>query len=166
MAFGAPDNSQFKPEAHNGRLALVLPHEYKSGIPTTYGVKDAIDAEVVILDGPEAGLRIPTARIFSLVMLGQLKGKVGGSEAVLGRIGKGQAKQGQQAPWILADPTDEDIAVATRWEQKYGELKQPASVGASSNGGGNASSGENWASQRGNTAPPKPDQQSYDEPPF
>lgn len=158
MAFGAPDSSQFKPEDHEGELLLVLPHRYLTGVNTTFGVKDAIDCEVVILDGDDAGTRIPTARVFSLVMLGQLRAKVGTTSAVLGRLGKGQPKAGQKPPWKLLDPTDDDIEIATKWEKSNGELRQPEMATA----GGGGEDGEQW--KVGGSEPPKSG--SYDKPPF
>ena len=107
--FDAPGSAdQFKPADHNGRLLLIMPKQYLTGVPTSeYGPKDAIEGDIHILDGPAAGTVLRGGRVFSLVMLGQLKGNVGTGRFNLGRLGQGEKVKGNP-PWKLFDPTDDE----------------------------------------------------------
>lgn len=96
-----------------GSLLLVKPTALEEEISTTYGPADAIVADVVVLDGKEANPEPYTdVYIFQKALRGQLKAKVGTGRYVLGRLGKGTAKSGQSAPWLLQDPTDGDKETA------------------------------------------------------
>lgn len=113
-AFSAPAaGGRFSAKDHNGALLLITPNEYKTGIATTFGTKDAIDAKVVVIDEKAVGEseEIDGALLFGGVLIGQLKSKIG-KGLVLGRLEQGTAKPGQQPPWRLADPTDAEKDVA------------------------------------------------------
>lgn len=113
--------SQFSPPAAasggidwgtlNGCLLIVQPTEIVNQIATSFGPSDAVRANVIIVDGPEAGTHYDDTLIFPKVLKSQLTSKVG--QTVLGRLGQGQAKPGQNAPWTLnpAGPADEAAAV-------------------------------------------------------
>ncbi|KQP24315.1 hypothetical protein [Aeromicrobium sp. Leaf272] len=47
----------------------------------------------------------------------QLRGSVG--QKVLGRLGQGNAKPGQSAPWLLNEATADDVAKAEQWVAQY-----------------------------------------------
>jgi hypothetical protein len=49
------------------------------------------------------------------VLCSQLAPSAGG-KPVLGRLGRGTAKPGQSAPWMLTAPTEADIAVAQKFD--------------------------------------------------
>lgn len=90
-------------------LLLIKPVAKEDEIPTSFGPADAIVADVVVLDGKQASADPYTdVYIFQKALQGQLKAKVGTGRYVLGRLGKGTAKPGQSAPWILTDPTEAD----------------------------------------------------------
>lgn len=113
-AFSAPAaGGRFNAEASNGRLLLIRPDEYKIGISTTFGVKDAISANIVVIDEQAVANseEIDGALLFGGVLIGQLKSKIG-KGMVLGRLEQGTAKPGQKPPWRLADPTDAEKDVA------------------------------------------------------
>lgn len=122
--FDGPGSADvFKPVDHNGRLLLIKPKQYLTGVPTKdYGEKDAIEADIHILDGPAAGTVLRDGRVFGLVMIGQLKGNVGTGRFNLGRLGQGAATKGNP-PWKLAEPTGEDAELARRYlsSDKYKE---------------------------------------------
>ena len=113
--FAAPaaPGAGIKWETLSGRLVLVQPHSLETGITTAFGVADAIRADVVILDGPDAGTKHDDTLIFPKVLQSQLRNQVG--QKVLGRVTQGQAKPGQSAPWILAEATDADTAIGVAW---------------------------------------------------
>lgn len=100
----------------NGALLLFTVHGVEQDIKTTFGDTNAVRADVVVLDGPNTGDKHEDTLIFPKALQGQLRPKVGGM--VLGRLGKGTAKPGQSAPWLLADYTEQDAAVAQAWLAK------------------------------------------------
>jgi len=113
FATPAPTGSGFSPKDHHGRLLLIVPEDYQTGIKTAYGESDAVACSVAVLDGDQAGETFPGTLIFSSVLRSQLRPRLG--EKVLGRLGQGEAKPGQSPPWILDDPTSDDIEVGTRF---------------------------------------------------
>ena len=107
--FNSPASGQFRAKDFNGRLLIVTPNEYVTGINTVNGVKDAVDAKVVVVDetNPAGSEVIEGARLFGGQLIAGTKPFIG-KGMVLGRLGQGTAKPGQNAPWVLNDPTDED----------------------------------------------------------
>lgn len=99
-------------EANKGALLLIEATSIETGIKTTFGDKDAIRANVSVLDGPQAGEQYPDCLIFPGVLIGQLRSRLG--QKVLGRLSQGVAKPGQKPPWLLEDPTDADRAVGVQ----------------------------------------------------
>jgi hypothetical protein len=96
-----------------GSLLLIDVHSQETGINTSFGLSDAIRADVAVLDGDSAGETYNDTLIFPKVLQSQLRSRVGGK--VLGRLGQGAAKPGQSAPWTLTEPTDADKQLAVQW---------------------------------------------------
>lgn len=107
----------------NGALLMIEPKSIETGIQTSYGVADAVRADVTVLDGPHGGTNVPDTLVFPKLLQGQLKSQVGAK--VLGRLGQGQAKPGQSAPWMLSEATDQDKQTAMQWLQQTATA-QPA----------------------------------------
>jgi hypothetical protein len=112
-----------------GRLLVIEPKGFEEGISTSLGAKDAVRADVHVIDGtPEDHEDV---LIFPRVLISQTRSKVG--EMVLGRLGQGNAKPGQSAPWQIQAPTEQDIAAGTAWleQRKKNTFAAPAqSAGA------------------------------------
>ena len=111
----------------NGRLLLIQPHSLEASVKTSLGDKEAIRADVVVLDGPDAGTEHVDTLIFPRVLIGQLRSRIG--QKVLGRMSQGTAKPGQNAPWLLQEATDADKQVGIAWLSNNA-LAQPAAAGA------------------------------------
>lgn len=109
----------------NGSLLLFTVKSVETGIQTSFGTADAVKADVAALDGARKADTWDDALIFPRVLQSQLRGNIGGM--VLGRLGKGQAKPGQSAPWILSDPTDDDKQTARNYLAYVESQKAPAS---------------------------------------
>ncbi|ETJ03699.1 MAG: hypothetical protein Q605_AUC00802G0006 [Actinomyces urogenitalis DORA_12] len=107
----------FKPSEHEGQLVIFEPKAVETDIQTNYGVSDAVRATVTILDGPGGVEEIPDALIFPKVLQSQLKPRIG--EALLGRIGRGNAKPGQSAPWLVLEPTEADLRTGSAWFNQH-----------------------------------------------
>lgn len=113
-AFSSPSeaSSGIKITDFKGRLLLVTPTEYVENITTSFGDKDAVRADIAVLDGPDAGSTHDSILIFQGTIIGQTKNRIG-KGMVLGRLGqKAASKPGYNPAWILEDPTDEDKTVA------------------------------------------------------
>ena len=115
-------------KALNGSLLLVEPISVETGVKTSLGDKDAVRADVVALDGPDAGTEYKDVLIFPRVLIGQLRSRVG--QKVLGRLGQGVARPGQSAPWVLQEATDADKQVGMAWLSNH-SLAAPAAASSS-----------------------------------
>lgn len=104
----------FSPAEHEGELLLIEPLSFEQGITTQMGTSDAVKANVIVLDGPTAGATFDDALIFPKVLQSQTKPKIGGGY-VLGRLGKGEAKPGKSAPWMLHPFNEQDAQTAQNW---------------------------------------------------
>lgn len=110
----------------NGALLHITAHELVANVQTKFGPSDAVRADVAVLDGPEKGTIYHNALFFPAVLRRQLEPSIGKTDnAVLGRLGQGTAKSGQDAPWILNPPTAEDMATGTKYEA-YAEQQAQA----------------------------------------
>jgi hypothetical protein len=112
---GSANSSRVDYKELNGRLLLIEPHSLEIGVQTSVSTepKDAVRADVTVLDGPVAGSAFPDALIFPRVLIGQLRSRLG--QKVLGRLGQGTAKGGQSPPWILSEATDADKKVGVAY---------------------------------------------------
>jgi hypothetical protein len=97
-----------------GRLLLITPHEVIAEFKTVHGTGPTVRADVVVLDGPDSPIDFVDTLIFPKVLQGQVRSNAGTGRMNLGRLGQGEKKPGQSAPWMLGEPTDEDKAIARR----------------------------------------------------
>jgi hypothetical protein len=107
--FAAPaagGGSDVRPADLEGHLLVVEPLEYVASIPTSMGDKDAV--RVTIHDITDTAT-YEDVLWFPKVLVGSLKGRIG--QKVLAVLGKGTAKPGQSAPWILVDATTDNDCV-------------------------------------------------------
>lgn len=108
----AGDN--FNPAELNGHLLLVYPGAVKQVMTQNYGEKEAITADVIVLDVIDQSTGHPPVLkdtlIFNAVLIGQLKGEGSRGGMVLGRLGQGANTKGN-APWLLLDYTPQDEQV-------------------------------------------------------
>ena len=109
MTFSSPSNTSegIKVADLAGRLLIITPVEYKTGIQTIHGLAEAVEVNVVDLD---TNTNHESLLWFNVGLRNSLKSKVG--QKVLARIGQGTAKPGKSAPWILLDATGDAGAVA------------------------------------------------------
>lgn len=97
-----------------GRLLLITA-ESEETVQTAYGESKPVRASVVVVDGPNGPEEYADTLIFPRILAGQVRGNIGTGRMNLGRVGQGNAKNGQSAPWILQDPTDTDRAIARNY---------------------------------------------------
>lgn len=107
---------------HKGNLLIIEPLSHEVGIQTSFGVADAVKANVYVLTGPDTAEEFPEALIFPKLLASQAKSQIG--KKVVGRLGQGTAKPGQSAPWLLEEATTEDVEKAKSYLSSKGV--QPA----------------------------------------
>lgn len=118
-----------------GQLMIILPTEYVEGIATQYknprradGLSDAIKVDVVTLDliNPETNTNIWRGALwFQNQLIVSLKPKIGA--LVLGRMGQGAAKPGQNPAFVI-NPASQDttaVARAQAWLAQHPEFMNP-----------------------------------------
>ena len=107
--FSAPStqSSGVKVADLEGKLLVIEPTAFKEGIQTVHGIADAISVNLLDVD---SGERHNDVLFFNVALKNALKPKIG--QKVLARIGKGVAKPGKSAPWILNDASGEEGAIA------------------------------------------------------
>lgn len=103
---------------YEGNLLLVKALEIEKDIRTAFGPADATVCDVVVLDGPKAGANHKGLMLFQKVLQAQLADRIGTNRMLLGRLGRGVAKPGQDAPWLFTDPTDDERQTARAWIAK------------------------------------------------
>ncbi len=95
----------------NGHLVVIEVHSLETGIVTSLGDRDAIRATVHDITAEHT---YEDTLIFPKVLIGSLKSRIG--QKVLGTIGQGVAKPGQNAPWVINDASGDAAAgVATAY---------------------------------------------------
>ena len=114
MQFAAPSTSgsTLKPAEVEGHLLVVEPIEYIENMSTNMGPTDAIRVNVHDITDQDTHTEVLW---FPTMLVGSLKRMIG--QQVLGVMGKGTAKAGQSAPWLLVDAssTSEAVEAATTY---------------------------------------------------
>jgi hypothetical protein len=111
-------------EELKGALLVIEPKKVEDGIVTSFGDKQAVRADLYVIDGPKTGESFTDTLIFPNVLIGQTKSALG--KKVLGRLGQGQAKAGQKPPWKLDEATPADQAAAKAWLDSRNSFAAPA----------------------------------------
>jgi len=109
ITFASPSTgggTVLKPADVEGHLLVVEPVEFIASMATSMGESDAVSVTVYDITTQETH---ESVLWFSRVLVGSLKGRIG--QKVLGVMGKGEAKPGQTAPWVLKDASGEPKAV-------------------------------------------------------
>lgn len=115
------------------QLLLITPTGYVDGLTTKWckpgETKDAVDADLVVLDGKDAPARHDSLRIFQGPLIGSLKGRIGKDPGmVLARLRNVENKKDPENPkgmWVFETPTDEDKQVARDYLTSLTQPKDP-----------------------------------------
>jgi hypothetical protein len=96
-----------------GELVLVKPTEDIEEMLTEIGTTDAVRADVTPLTGPNAGELCEDMLIFQMALKRSLRKVMNGDKPyLLGRLTMGSKKPGKSAPYIFAEATAEEVAIA------------------------------------------------------
>lgn len=101
---------------YSGKLLVIEPLSFETGIQTSFGASDAVKANVHVITGPGESEDFDDCLVFPKLLASQLKGQIG--RKVVGRLSQGVAKPGQSAPWLLQEATPDDIQKAQEWLSK------------------------------------------------
>lgn len=124
---GVPGSGdRFDPATYKGALMLIQPHKKVDGITTAFGVKDATEATIHIVDGPNAGTVFVNTYLFPGVLQGQLRTNLGTGRYNLGRLTQKQTKPGQNPAWALDVATEADKTAARAYLAKQPVAAAPA----------------------------------------
>lgn len=113
FATPAPATGSFSPSEHDGDVCVILVHKLNTARPTQFGHLNTVDVSVFVVAGPHAGQEYIGTELIGRQMVPQLMGLVG--QHTLGKIGRGPAKAGKNAPMILIEPTAEERAIGEQW---------------------------------------------------
>lgn len=123
-------------------LLFVRPISIERGINTKHGSRDAVYADVVVLDGEHGGDKYRDALVFPATLVGQLKRCTMG-KLILGRLVQGDAKidpeTGEPAvnpetgepynrPWTFEKPTEADKTEARNYLTAQRQATRPKAV--------------------------------------
>lgn len=108
----------------NGALLIIKPTSLETGVQTVHGPSDAVRVSLWVLDGTNAGEVHDDALVFPKLLQSQLKARI--NQVVLGRLGQGHGKPGQSAPWMLNEPSAQDVQVGmAAWERIQAGTQAP-----------------------------------------
>jgi len=121
MEFAAPaaSGATLKPADVEGHLLVVEPLEYVPTMVTAFGESDAVRVTVHDINDQSTH---ESVLWFSSALVGSLKSSIG--KRVLAVMGKGQAKPGQSAPWVLVDASGNPQAVTAATAYLTGQVAQ------------------------------------------
>ena len=91
-----------------GELLAIYPTEFVPEQTTVHGTQPVVLVDFVVCSGDDAGTEHKDAMVFGRALVAALKRRI--DEAVIAKIGQGEAKKGQNAPWIFVETTDEEDA--------------------------------------------------------
>lgn len=105
-----------------GQALLVRPIEFKPEFKTQHGIIDAIQADWIVLTGPEAGQVREGSLIFQTMLVGDLKKILANPSTpfMVGVLTTGEAKPGKNAPYLFATPDESQVALARQAAAHFG----------------------------------------------
>jgi len=93
-----------------GSVTVMVAEEYVASIDTQNGTTDAVRVTIHDISGKHT---YKDQLIFARVLVNGLKDKIG--VPVLGIVGKGTAKAGKSAPWVLHQATEAQKTAAAEY---------------------------------------------------
>jgi hypothetical protein len=105
--------ADFDKATHEGHLLAAVGIEEQKDVSTKFGLTDsALCRYLVCIDD---GLVLKNYPVFGAALVPRLVEGQAEGEIVAGRLGRGTAKAGQSAAWLLLDPSDEDLALVRKF---------------------------------------------------
>lgn len=121
------DGDRFVTKDHVNELLLITPTEHVESIETVNGTKEAIRANIVVLDPtkPAKSETFDDALLFAGYVIGQLRPALNAGNRVVGTliVDTANQKRGQNAPYRLSAPSDADVDVAKAYLDSLNPLR-------------------------------------------
>jgi hypothetical protein len=136
----APGGDKFPLADLHGSLLRITVTKEERDVPTAFGLSNPVRCDVVVLDGEHKGETYEDTLLFPKVLASQLRSFVG-KPPVVARLGRGVAKPGQSAPWVLAAASEDDYATARKYDT-YMASKAPKPTPAPAPAA--AAGGDDW----------------------
>jgi hypothetical protein len=111
----APGGDKFPLADLNGSLLRITVTKEEKAVQTAFGLSDPVRCDVVVLDGEHKGEIYSDTLLFPKVLASQLRSFVG-KAPVVARLGRGVAKPGQSAPWVLSAASEGDYETARKYD--------------------------------------------------
>jgi hypothetical protein len=113
----SPGGGKWDKDAHLDHLHVFVANDGFGAeqVETSFGESAAVKVDHVIC--VRCREVVDDLLVFGAALVPRLDGAE--SSIVVGRLGQGLAKPGRSAPWTLDDPTDEDLATAERFLERY-----------------------------------------------
>ncbi len=105
-----------------GQALLVRPTEFRENITTQHGPANAVQADWIVLTGPEAGQVRESSLVFQTMLVSDLK-KILDNPATLFMVGfltKAEPSPGKSAAFIFATPDEAQVALARQAAAHFG----------------------------------------------
>ncbi|UZT28717.1 hypothetical protein [Nocardia phage NS-I] len=110
---GAGDGSKISDDLD--QAILLRPTEYIPSMSTSQGTTDAVRADWIVLTGPNQGQVRNSSLIFQKVLKSELRSIMGTPKPMMVAVlVKGQAKNGNSAPYLFAAADDATKALAAQ----------------------------------------------------
>lgn len=98
-----------------GELVILRPTEAEEGqIETDYGTADVRAVDILVLTGDLKSDVWQRTLLFGVVLRQQADAAYRVGKPLVGVVGKGDAKPGKSAPWLIEEPTSAQLEVARR----------------------------------------------------
>lgn len=117
---GASAGAGDKFAADLGQAVLIKATKFVESMSTQHGPTDAMEAEWVVLDGPNQGAK-RSGLIFATVVVNSLAAGLRENRPfTVGVIARGEAKSGKSAPYLLNEADENQVALAVQAAQAFG----------------------------------------------
>lgn len=116
---GANNTDGDKFSNDTGAAVIIKATNFVSQMSTSHGPTDAVEAEWIVLDGPNQGAK-RSGLIFATVVVKALhNGLQNGRPLTVGVIARGEAKNGKSAPYLLNEANEDQINLAVQAAQAF-----------------------------------------------
>lgn len=105
-----------------GQALLVRPTEFRENITTQHGPANAVQADWIVLTGPEAGQVRESSLVFQTMLVSDLK-KILDNPAtpfMVGFLTKAEPSPGKSAAFIFATPDEAQVTLARQAAAHFG----------------------------------------------
>lgn len=103
----------------HGAAVLIRPVSFTEAMSTQHGPTDAIQADWIVLDGPNQG-QVRQGLVFPSVIVKALKNALDRRQLSVGVVARGEARGNKSAPWLLEPLADDQLSLAGQAAQAHG----------------------------------------------